>query len=140
MLSVVAIRPPTLPGEPGPKLIPDGLLRMIRPLAVIWPRIVEAPPPTTRLTATDMAPGWRNRTSSLAPTPKPFQLIITLAVNCWIWTVVGFTCEIVALPDTTCPSWGRAAAGPAIMRPANTAASVRFNEGIQGAPSTATLC
>jgi len=38
-----------------------------------------------------MAPGWRKRTSSFAPTLKPFQLMTTLAVYCWICIVLGLT-------------------------------------------------
>ncbi len=124
--------PPTLTKEPGPKLMPAGLFRMIRPFAVIWPRMAEALPPVTVFTATDMAPGWRKRTSSFAPTLKPFQLMRTLAVNCWIWIVLGLTWEMAALPDTTCPPWGRAAAGPAKSSPARIADKVRLNEGTRG--------
>ena len=126
MLSVVAMRPPTLTSEPGPKVMPAGLFRTIRPFAVICPRMAEALPPITVFTATDMAPGWRKRTSSFAPTLKPFQLMTTLAVNCWICIVLGLTWEMAALPDTTCPPWGSAAAGLAKRSPARAADRLRL--------------
>src|SRR5215470_7896649 len=88
--------------------------------------MAEALPPITVFTATDMAPGCRKRTSSFAPTLKPFQLMTTLAVNCWICIVLGLTWETAALPDTTCPPWGSAAAGLAKRSPARAADRVRL--------------
>jgi hypothetical protein len=79
----------------------------MRPLALSWPRIWLASPPTMRLSATAFAPGCRNCTSSLTPMSKPCQLMMALFES-WLMLVVRPDCEMAASPAATWPPSGAA--------------------------------
>src|SRR5438552_12435084 len=128
MLRVVARRLPTFTWAPAPKMMPFGLIRKIRPLASNCPRICEVSPPTTRLRATALEPGWMNRTSPLEPMLNPVQLMIALGVPWVIWRVLP-SWLTVAEPPTIWAPWGSAhARGVAVSWNARRAERTRHNQ------------
>ena len=73
MSKVEATRDPTLTEDPAAKVIPAGLTRKTRPLAVMLPRISEGLPPTTRFKADAVDDGCTKRTLLPAPMEKLCQ-------------------------------------------------------------------
>src|SRR5207244_9069925 len=128
MLRVVARKLPTFTWAPAPKMMPFGLIRKIRPLASNCPRSCEVSPPTTRLRAMAVEPGWMNRTSSLEPMLNPVQLMMALGVPWVIWRVVPAWLN-VAEPPTIWAPWGSALArGVAVSWNARRAERARHNQ------------
>ena len=112
MFSVEATKPPTLTDAPRPNRTPLGLTRKTLPLADRLPKMPEGSGPSTRLSATELLPGWAKRTASFGAIPKLCQLRITLPVDCVI-VVRAPLVTMPALPATTTPPAGAACALPA---------------------------
>src|SRR5579859_1519237 len=101
MSAVVAIRPATSTCAPGPKNTPAGLTIQTCPFASRLPMMLVMFPPVTRLSATELAPGWMNCTVEPAGIPKADQVMIALLV---LWVMTDLVAEgvlSVAPPDTT---------------------------------------
>ena len=101
MSDVVAIRPATSTCAPGPKNTPAGLMSQTWPLAIRSPRMLETLPPVTRLSATELLPGWMNCTVEPAGIPKALQVMIVLFVVCVMTDLVAEGVLSVAPPDCT---------------------------------------
>ena len=107
-----------------PKTMPLGLTIQTCPLALRRPRISDGLPPTTRFSAIDPADGCWKRVCSRSPTLKSFHSMIALSVVWRMSRVPGAGCVMVALPPTTCPPCGLAAAGHGDTATASAAATL----------------
>ena len=67
----------------------------------------DASAPSTRFSATALALGCTNLTSSLAPTPKLSHWMTTPGVR-WVMVVLPAPVARLALPLVTTPPWGKA--------------------------------
>src|SRR6202790_4143097 len=101
MSALVAIRPATSTWAPGPKNTPAVLMSHTCPLAIRLPMIWLTLPPVTRLSATELAPGWMNCTVEPAGIPKALQEMIALLVLWVMMLLVGEGVLSVAPPDCT---------------------------------------
>src|SRR5215472_6895571 len=98
---------------PSVKTMPLWLTSTIRPLASIWPAMTEGSPPVTRLSVTEVAEGCRKTVVSPGAMLKLCQLMTAEPDDWLIWVRFAF-CVIVAVPATTEPPAGLAAAGTAV--------------------------
>ncbi len=107
---------PTLTDEPWPNSTPFGLTRNTLPFALKLPRMTDGSAPSTRLSATELLPGWTKRTLWPAPILKLCQSMTTFALD-WLMTILLVPVLIVAAPAVTTPpvgDWAPALAAHAI--------------------------
>ncbi len=90
--------------------MPLVLIRNTWPLALIWPKMVEASLPTTRLSVEELALGCRKFTFSPLPTLNVCQLMMPLSVVCVMLSEPLAGAAIVTLPEATWPPVGSAIA------------------------------
>src|SRR5690349_153006 len=124
MDSVVATSEPTSTLAPGANSTPFGLVRNTWPFAVRRPKISDGTPPTTRLSATEEAPGWLKFTCAPTPMENESQLMMARWLDWSICMTPAPGVEIVAVPDMTLPPVGRSvAATPGDAKAAAVAAA-----------------
>src|SRR5437870_5330457 len=126
MFKVDATRPPTLTELPAPNRMPLGFTRKIFPLEDRLPKMAEGSAPTTRLSATELAPGCAKRTLSPAAMPKLCQLSTRLLLVCVI-VVFEPLPLIEPAPPATTPPTGAACAAPAKHSITETASGLKAN-------------
>lgn|GEM_PF-3834363 len=76
------------------------------PLAESVPKIAEASPPTTRLSATELLLGWTNTTELPCAMLKDCQLIAVFWLD-WVIVTVEALPEMLACPAVTVPLVGK---------------------------------
>ena len=108
ILKVDAAKPATSTTAPLPMNTPLGLSRNTRPLDRSWPRICDAPLPTTRFKTVEAALDWMKRVVSSAPIEKP----------CHWMTAPGLLVICSVLPD-----WVKLALPPTTTGPVGLAAT-----------------
>ena len=113
MLSVEATRLPTFTWLVGENSTPFGLIRKIWPLAVIAPWMTDTSEPSTRLSATALAPGWTKFTVLPLPTEKPCQSIASL-FEAWLMVMALPLWLMLPLPATMLPPRREGACRPAL--------------------------
>ena len=126
MLSVEATRLPTFTWLVGENSTPFGLIRKIWPLAVIAPWMTDTSEPSTRLSATALAPGWTKFTVLPLPTEKPCQSIASL-FEAWLMVMALPLWLMLPLPATMLPPVGRVPAAQLWPAPANARVATTSN-------------
>ena len=96
---VLASRPPTSTTEVWPKKMPRGLISQTEPLDCRLPRICDGSLPSTRLTSTELVPGWLINTRSLAAIEKLDQSRPAVKLVCLMLSWVALVCSIVVFPN-----------------------------------------
>ena len=105
MLALDATSEPTFTAAPLPNKTPFGLTKNTLPLDDRLPMMLDASPPTTRFSATELLFGCKKVTTPLGPIEKLCQLIATFWVV-WVMVVVLAPLLMVAPPAVTTPPVG----------------------------------
>ena len=79
--------------------MPRGLINQTEPLDCSLPRICEGSLPRTRLTSTELVPGWLIDTRSLAAIEKLDQFSPAVKLVCLMLSWVALVCSTVAFPN-----------------------------------------